>query len=50
MTNEILNQMTELTGDELEDVSGGFITVRLTEVLVSSISMSGHGGETIPAE
>jgi type VI protein secretion system component Hcp len=41
---EQTDQLTELTSDEMEGVSGGFITVRLTEVFVSSISTSGHGG------
>ena len=43
---EQTNQVTELTADDLECVAGGFLTYDLTDVAISHISMSGHGGSS----
>jgi bacteriocin-like protein len=43
---EQTNQVTELTADELECVSGGFFAYKLEDVKVSSISVSGHSGSS----
>ena len=45
---EQTNQATELTADEMERVAGGFITIALEDVRISSCSMSGSGSSSVP--
>ena len=44
---EQTNQVTELTADEMERVSGGF-TVALSDVQITSFSPSSH--DSVPVE
>jgi len=43
------HQVTELTADEMERVAGGFMTITLTEAMISSYSMSG-GSQPVPSD
>jgi type VI protein secretion system component Hcp len=47
---ESTNPVIELTADELQGVAGGFITVRLTDVNISSYSQSSHETASEPAK
>jgi hypothetical protein len=43
------HQVIELTADEMERVAGGFMTITLTEAMISSYSMSG-GSQPVPSD
>lgn len=44
---EQTDQLTELSMDETDRVAGGFITVELKDVKISSYSTSGHDSSPV---
>jgi hypothetical protein len=46
---EQTSQVTELTVDEMDGVAGGFITIHLGDVKISSYSQSSHNSSPVPS-